>query len=136
VQLKSAATGDVHARARRQVLAMSLVALGQGVPFFLAGDDLLRSKDMGGNSFDPGDWFSKLDFSYPSSNWGTGLPIASQNQGNWPLMQPLLANAALTPQPSDIAHSATLIANCCKFAARPICSTCRPRQRCKPTCIS
>ena len=105
VQLKSAATDDIHARERRQVLAMSLVALGQGVPFFLAGDDLLRSKDMDGNSFDSGDWFNKLDFSYQSSNWGTGLPIASQNQSNWPLMQPLLANPALTPQPSDIAHS-------------------------------
>jgi pullulanase len=105
VQLKSSAADDVHARERRQVLAMSLVALGQGVPFFLAGDDLLRSKDMDGNSFDSGDWFNKLDFSYQSDNWGTGLPIASQNQGNWPIMQPLLANPALTPQPSDIAHS-------------------------------
>jgi pullulanase len=105
VQLKSSAADDVHSRERRQVLAMSLVALGQGVPFFLAGDDLLRSKDMDGNSFDSGDWFNKLDFSYQSDNWGTGLPIASQNQGNWPIMQPLLANPALTPQPSDIAHS-------------------------------
>jgi pullulanase len=75
------------------------------VPFFLAGDDLLRSKDMDNNSYDSGDWFNKLDFSYQSDNWGTGLPIASQNQGNWPIMQPLLANPALTPQPSDIAHS-------------------------------
>ena len=105
VQLKSSAGDDIHARERRQVLAMSLVALGQGVPFFLAGDDLLRSKDMDGNSFDSGDWFNKLDFSYQSNNWGTGLPIASQNQGNWPIMQPLLANPALTPQPSDIAHA-------------------------------
>ena len=105
VQLKSSAADDVHARERRQVLAMSLVALGQGVPFFLAGDDLLRSKDMDGNSFDSGDWFNKLDFSYQSDNWGTGLPIASQNQGNWPIMQPLLANPALTPQPADIAHA-------------------------------
>jgi pullulanase len=105
VQLKSSAADDVHARERRQVVAMSLVALGQGVPFFLAGDDLLRSKDMDGNSFDSGDWFNKLDFSYQSDNWGTGLPIASQNQGNWPIMQPLLANPALTPQPADIAHA-------------------------------
>ncbi len=105
VQLKSSAADDIHARERRQVLAMSLVALGQGVPFFLAGDDLLRSKDMDNNSFDSGDWFNKLDFSYQSDNWGTGLPIASQNQGNWPIMQPLLANPALTPLPSDIAHS-------------------------------
>jgi pullulanase len=105
VQLKSSAGDDIHARERRQVLAMSLVALGQGVPFFLAGDDLLRSKDMDGNSYDSGDWFNKLDFSYQSDNWGTGLPIASQNQGNWSIMQPLLANTALKPQPADIAQA-------------------------------
>jgi pullulanase len=105
IQLKSSAADDVHARERRQVLAMSLVSLGQGVPFFLAGDDLLRSKDMDGNSYDSGDWFNKLDFSYHSDNWGTGLPIASQNQGNWPIMQPLLANPALTPLPADIIHA-------------------------------
>jgi pullulanase len=105
VQLKSSAGDDIHARERRQVLAMSLVALGQGVPFFLAGDDLLRSKDMDGNSYDSGDWFNKLDFSYQSDNWGTGLPIASQNQGNWSIMQPLLANPGLKPQPADIAHA-------------------------------
>jgi len=105
VQLKSSAADDVHARERRQVLAMSLVALGQGVPFFLAGDDLLRSKAMDGNSYNSGDWFNKLDFSYQSDNWGTGLPIASQNLGNWPIMQPLLANPALTPRPADIAHA-------------------------------
>jgi hypothetical protein len=46
---------------------------------------------MDGNSFDSGDWFNKLDFSYDSDNWGTGLPIASQNQGNWPIMKSLLA---------------------------------------------
>jgi pullulanase len=105
VQLKSSATDDVHTRERRQVLATSLIQLGQGVPFFLAGDDLLRSKDMDNNSYNSGDWFNKLDFSYQSDNWGTGLPIASQNKGNWPIMQPLLANPALTPQPSDIALS-------------------------------
>jgi pullulanase len=60
---------------------------------------------MDSNSFDSGDWFNKLDFSYQSDNWGTGLPVASQNQGNWPIMQPLLANPALTPLPLDIAHS-------------------------------
>jgi len=55
---------------------MSLVSRGQSVPFILVGDDLLRSKDMDGNSFDSGDWFNKLDFSYDSDNWGTALPIA------------------------------------------------------------
>jgi pullulanase len=33
------------------------------------------------------------------------LPIASQNQSNWPIMQPLLANLALKPGPSNIARA-------------------------------
>ena len=56
IQLKSAipgttATGgdSIAQRTRRQVLAMSLIALGQGIPFFFGGDDLLASKDMDDN---------------------------------------------------------------------------------------
>jgi pullulanase len=112
IQLKSAIPGttdsggdDIATRARRQVLAMSLIALGQGVPFFLAGDDLLRSKDMDNNSYDSGDWFNKIDFTYESANWGIGLPIASQNQSDWPFMQPLLADPALTPTHENINHT-------------------------------
>jgi pullulanase len=84
---------------------MGLVALGQGVPFFLAGDDLLRSKDMDQNSYDSGDWFNKIDWNGAGDNWGIGLPIASQNQGQWPLMQPLLANPALKPTPADLKYA-------------------------------
>ncbi|MDQ2777858.1 MAG: pullulanase-type alpha-1,6-glucosidase [Acidobacteriota bacterium] len=112
VQLKSAVPGttpsggdDIAMRTRRQVLAMSLIALGQGIPFFQAGDDLLRSKDMDNNSYDSGDWFNKIDFTYQSANWGIGLPIASENESNWPIMQPLLANAALTPDHGNIDHA-------------------------------
>jgi len=110
IQLKAAIPGSsggdsIETRTRRQVVAMSLVALGQGVPFFLAGDDLLRSKDMDNNSYNSGDWFNRLDFTYQSDNWGIGLPIANQNQSNWPIMQPLLEIPSLKPTPSDIAHS-------------------------------
>jgi len=102
VQLKSAISEPAVMRTRRQIVANSLVALGQGIPFFQAGDDLLRSKDMDNNSYNSGDWFNKLDFTFQSNNWGTGLPIASQNQSNWSFMQPLLANPALTPTPANI----------------------------------
>jgi pullulanase len=84
---------------------MSLVILGQGVPFFQAGDDMLRSKDMDQNSYDSGDWFNKIDWTGKTANWGIGLPIASQNGGQWPIMTPLLSNPAYTPQAQDIAHS-------------------------------
>jgi len=107
VQLKSSFNDSIATRARRQVLAMSLVILGQGVPFFQAGDDMLRSKDMDQNSYDSGDWFNKIDWTGKTANWGIGLPIASQNGGQWPIMTPLLSNPAYTPQPQDIAHSSS-----------------------------
>ncbi len=102
IQAKSAETDSSAVRARRQVLAMSIVALGQGVPFFLGGDDLLRSKDMDQNSYDSGDWFNKIDWTGQGNNWGIGLPIASQNQAQWPIEQPLLANLALKPTAAEI----------------------------------
>jgi pullulanase-type alpha-1,6-glucosidase len=89
-------------RARVQNVANSLIALGQGVPFFHAGQDMLRSKSMDRDSFNSGDWFNWLDFTHTLNNWGGGLPVASKNQDNWPIMQPLLANPALVVGPAEI----------------------------------
>ena len=105
IQLKSSFSDSVVTRARRQVMGMSLILLGQGVPFFQGGDDLLRSKDMDQNSYDSGDWFNEIDWSGQTANWGIGLPIASQNQAQWLLMTPLLSNLAYSPQPANIAYS-------------------------------
>ena len=105
VQLKSSFTDSIATRARRQILAMSLITLGQGIPFYQGGDDLLRSKDMDQNSYNSGDWFNKIDWTGKTANWGIGLPIASQNQGQWPIMTPLLSNPAYTPLPANIAYS-------------------------------
>ena len=81
---------------------MSLLELGHGIPFFVAGDDLLRSKDMDQNSYDSGDWFNKIDWTGTGNNWGIGLSTASQNQAQWPFEQPLLANGALKPTQTEI----------------------------------
>jgi pullulanase len=105
VQIKTSTNDTITERVRRQNLAMSVVALGQGIPFFQAGDDLLRSKSLDQNSYNSGDWFNRLDFTYQSDNWGVGLPIASDNAANWPIEQPLLANGALKPGPAEIASS-------------------------------
>ena len=66
---------------------------------------MLRSKSLDRNSYNSGDWFNRLDFTYQSNNWGVGLPPAGDNQANWPIMQPLLANPNLRPTSQDILRS-------------------------------
>lgn len=90
---------------RIQNLGNSLVLLSQGVPFVHAGDDLLRSKSMDRNSYNSGDWFNRLDFTYQANNFGVGLPPAGDNEDNWPVMQPILGNPALKPSPADIMNA-------------------------------
>ncbi|MCA9955747.1 MAG: pullulanase-type alpha-1,6-glucosidase, partial [Anaerolineales bacterium] len=105
IQYKAPLATSTADRARMQTLGNSIVMFSQGVPFFQAGDDLLRSKSLDRNSYNSGDWFNKLDFTYQSNNWGVGLPPSGDNQSMWPTMQPLLANPDLAPTPEDIAFA-------------------------------
>ncbi len=101
----SVSTAD---RVRVQNVGLSTVLLGQGVPFIHAGSDLLRSKSFDRDSFNSGDWFNKLDFTYQENNFGVGLPVAGKNEDNWYLMGPRLADPALKPAAEDIMTSAAL----------------------------
>ncbi len=89
-------------RVRAQNVGNAIVALSQGVPFLHAGQDMLRSKSLDRDSFNSGDWFNRLDFTYRSNNFGVGLPVAEKNESNWPIQAPILANADLVPDASDI----------------------------------
>jgi len=102
IQLKAPRWLPRAERVRMQNLGLSLVALAQGVPFFHAGVDMLRSKSLDRNSYDSGDWFNRLDFSYRSNNWGVGLPPAPDNEAHWPLFRSLLADPALRPDAAQI----------------------------------
>jgi pullulanase/glycogen debranching enzyme len=90
-------------RARVQVLGAATVAFSQGIAYFHAGQDILRSKSMDGNSFDSGDWFNPLDWTYQDNGFGRGLPPRADNEKHWPLQRPLLADARLKPGPASIA---------------------------------
>lgn len=105
IQYKAPLGTSTEDRARMQTFGNSIVMFSQGVPFFQAGDDLLRSKSLDRNSYNSGDWFNRLDFTYQSNNWGVGLPPSGDNQSMWPTMQPLLANSDLAPTPDDIAFA-------------------------------
>src|SRR5690606_21069883 len=92
-------------RARVQVLGMATTALSQGVAYFHAGVDTLRSKSLDRNSYDSGDWFNRIDWTYQDNYFGTGLPPAPGNGADWEWMAPRLADAALRPAPEDIAFA-------------------------------
>lgn len=102
IQYKAPLDTSLEERVRMQNMGVSLVSLSQGVPFFHAGIELLRSKDMDRDSYDSGDWFNQLDFTYQQNNWGHGLPIADKNSANWEIIAPLLGNPDLKPQPEHI----------------------------------
>ncbi|MCY4744470.1 DUF3372 domain-containing protein [Pelomonas sp. UHG3] len=90
-------------RARVQILANAINAFSQGVAYFHAGTDVLRSKSLDKNSYDSGDWFNRLDWTYQDNNFGVGLPPARDNADNWALARPLLANPLIKPHANDIA---------------------------------
>ncbi|HSU37710.1 MAG TPA: alpha-1,6-glucosidase domain-containing protein, partial [Propionibacteriaceae bacterium] len=89
-------------RIRMQTLALSTTALGQGVSFWHAGGEILRSKSLDRNSYDSGDWFNVLDFGYQTNGFGRGLPPRTDNEAKWPYMRPLLADPALQPSEAEI----------------------------------
>jgi pullulanase len=92
-------------RARVQVLGAAINMFSQGVAYFHAGIDTLRSKSLDRNSFNSGDWFNRIDWSYQDNYFGTGLPLAEDNGKDYAILKPLLANAAIKPQAADIAFA-------------------------------
>jgi pullulanase len=98
---------DPADRARLQVLALSVVVLGQGVGFFALGSERLRSKSLDRNSFDSGDWFNQIRWDPADGNgFGLGLPPAADNEDQWHWARPLLADRTLIPSPELIAMTA------------------------------
>ncbi|WP_246099347.1 alpha-1,6-glucosidase domain-containing protein [Methylibium rhizosphaerae] len=90
-------------RARVQMLGAALNVFSQGVSYFHAGIDTLRSKSLDRNSYNSGDWFNRIDWTYGDNYFGTGAPPAGDNGDNYPVIKPLLANGGIKPAAADIA---------------------------------
>jgi pullulanase/glycogen debranching enzyme len=89
-------------RARVQLLAVALNMFSQGVPYFHAGVEVLRSKSLDRNSYDSGDHFNRLDYSGADNGFGRGLPPAWDNRDDWPQLRPLLADASIKPDAANV----------------------------------
>ena len=90
-------------RVRMNTLSLATVTLSQSPSFWHAGTELLRSKSLDRNSYNSGDWFNRIDWTGQESTFGSGLPMAADNEGKWGIMAPLLSNPALKPGAADIA---------------------------------
>lgn len=112
VQLKAPTDTSPSDRVRMHNLGLSLVLLSQGIPFLHAGDEILRSKSLDRNSYNSGDWFNRLDFTYLSNNWGAGLP-GGENTVRWDILRPLLADddraASIRDIQASLAHTIEML---------------------------
>ncbi|MEW9899596.1 pullulanase-type alpha-1,6-glucosidase [Chitinivorax sp. PXF-14] len=92
-------------RVRVQNLGTAILTLSQGIPFYHAGQELLRSKSLDRDSYNSGDWFNRLFWDYSANNFGVGLPVADKNSDSWDLMRPLLTNPLLQMGAGEIVTS-------------------------------
>jgi len=102
VQYKAPLSANMAERVQMQNMALSVVALSQGVPFYHAGSELLRSKSFDRDSYDSGDWFNALDWTYNDNGWDHGLPIEDKNGTQWPVIGNLLGREELAPSSADM----------------------------------
>jgi pullulanase len=96
---------DMIGRVRVNNLGLALVGLAQGIPFFHAGDDILRSKSFDRNSYNSGDWFNRLDWTYQTNNFAVGLPPEEENRADRPVMERFLKNPSIKPGFNEIYSS-------------------------------
>ncbi|MDL0429927.1 pullulanase-type alpha-1,6-glucosidase [Marinobacter sp. TBZ242] len=92
-------------RARMQVVGLAVPILSQGIPFIHMGSELLRSKSMERDSYDSGDWFNEVDFSYQESAWNRGLPRQDKDGANWELIAEIIGQFETGPTPGDIDYT-------------------------------
>ena len=93
-------------RVRAQNISIAIPLMSQGIPFLQLGGDFLRSKSMDRDSYDSGDWFNYVDFTFQTNNWAVGLPLAEKNEANWDAIARLFLNPNTAVQPEDISFAA------------------------------
>lgn len=101
-QTKNPAEMKMADRIRIHMLSNAFINFGQGIPFYQAGTDLLRSKSLDRNSYDSGDWYNAIDFSMKTNTWAKGLSNARENRGNWDQHREFLTNPNIEISQADM----------------------------------
>ncbi|MGF1788513.1 pullulanase-type alpha-1,6-glucosidase [Photobacterium swingsii] len=99
-QYKAPDSTPLDTRVRMQAVSLATAMLGQGIPFTHMGSDLLRSKSMQRDSYDSGDWYNHVDFTYQGNNWNKGLPRKDKDGDNYQTIDQVLTQSGLNAQPA------------------------------------
>lgn len=99
-QYKAPDATSIDTRVRMQAVSLATAMLGQGVPFTHMGSDLLRSKSMQRDSYDSGDWYNHVDFTYQGNNWNKGLPRKDKDSDNYDAINDVITRSGLDAQPA------------------------------------
>jgi pullulanase-type alpha-1,6-glucosidase len=115
--MKLPASTSRQDRARVQILGAAVTAFSQGIAYYHAGIETLRSKSLDRNSYDAGDWFNRLDWTYADNNFGVGLPMSADNGNSWSVMRPILSNTGIKPSSSEITWTRDAFADLLRIRA-------------------
>ncbi|MBL8519769.1 MAG: DUF3372 domain-containing protein [Betaproteobacteria bacterium] len=90
-------------RARMQVLGGAFTLFSQGVAYVHAGIEILRSKSLDRNSYDSGDHFNRIDWTYNANNFAQGLPpVEGDAAKDDPILAEVLNDPRITPTKKEI----------------------------------
>lgn len=87
INYKAAKDVDLATRVKMQAISEATVLLGQGIAFDQQGSDLLRSKSYERDSYNSGDWYNKVDYSYQDNNYDKGMPRQDKDGDNYSLIE-------------------------------------------------
>lgn len=98
---KAATEADLATRVRMQAVSLATTLLGQGLAFDQQGSELLRSKSFTRDSYDSGDWYNRVDYSYQDNNSNVGMPRFSDDGVNYDEIS-LVKDAVAAPGNAEI----------------------------------
>jgi pullulanase len=101
LQFKLKPEMDNSERVRAQNISQAIILLSQGIPFLQMGGDFLRSKSLDRNTYDAGDWYNVVDFTFELNNWNKGLPLDKGGRTESELVS-LAASSSSTVALTDI----------------------------------
>ncbi|WP_072161869.1 pullulanase-type alpha-1,6-glucosidase [Photorhabdus heterorhabditis] len=87
ISYKASREANLATRVRMQAVSLATTFLGQGLAFAQHGSELLRSKSFTRDSYNAGDWFNRVSYTYQDNNYDVGMPGQIGDGENYALIE-------------------------------------------------